>query len=255
MFQNSDMFIETTFMRYGPGPGGIIGITLKPETLKTWALGLHICCRLEQDITEIVGGNGQGTQDTHKEETNARIASDGIDRESIRKRLDLCIDPLEPASHPPNVVNIVSGQVADNTVNVQDAVAIGKKTMKEFEKGWPEGFRNPIPKKVKTVADSKKHIKVGSKKVFDTSVIYSRVIGIKASSREIDIEKVLSHELAPVPTSMFHNSGAMTICKAKSDLKNSHHVTARLMLVQLYWMALLSCGLSIGQRVVLSPTL
>jgi hypothetical protein len=24
----SDMFIETTFMRYGPGPGGLLGITL-----------------------------------------------------------------------------------------------------------------------------------------------------------------------------------------------------------------------------------
>ena len=31
----SGMFIETTFMRYGHGPGGIIGITLRPETLKT----------------------------------------------------------------------------------------------------------------------------------------------------------------------------------------------------------------------------
>ena len=51
----SDMFIETTFMRYGHGPGGIIGITLKPETLKTWALGLHICSRLEQDIISLVG--------------------------------------------------------------------------------------------------------------------------------------------------------------------------------------------------------
>ena len=47
------MFIETTFMRYGHGPRGIIGITLKPETLKTWALGLHICSRLEQDIGDI----------------------------------------------------------------------------------------------------------------------------------------------------------------------------------------------------------
>ena len=50
-------------------------------------------------------------------------------------------------------------------------------------------------------------------------MIYSRVIGIQASSRDIDIKKVLSHELAPVPTSMFHDSGAMRICKAKSDLK------------------------------------
>ena len=38
----SIMFIETTFMRYGHSHGGIIGITLRPDTLKTWALGLHI---------------------------------------------------------------------------------------------------------------------------------------------------------------------------------------------------------------------
>ena len=31
----SDMFIEPTFMRYGHGRSGIVGITLKPETLKT----------------------------------------------------------------------------------------------------------------------------------------------------------------------------------------------------------------------------
>ena len=83
----SDMFIETTFMRYGHGPSGIIGITLKPETLKTWALGLHICCRLEQDIADIVE-NGQqiASQQTHKEEMKARIVSDCADRENIRKR-------------------------------------------------------------------------------------------------------------------------------------------------------------------------
>ena len=45
------------------------------------------------------------------------------------------------------------------------------------------------------------------------------MIGIQASLRDIDIKKVLSHELAAVPTSVFHDSGAMRICKAKSDLK------------------------------------
>ena len=48
----SDMFIESTFMRYGHGRAGIVGITLKPETL---ALSRHICsqynggsCRAER---------------------------------------------------------------------------------------------------------------------------------------------------------------------------------------------------------------
>ena len=31
---------RTTFMRYGHGPSGIVGITLKPSTLERWALSL-----------------------------------------------------------------------------------------------------------------------------------------------------------------------------------------------------------------------
>jgi hypothetical protein len=44
------MFLETTFMQYGYAPGGVIGITLKPETLKVWALSLHAYSRLDADL-------------------------------------------------------------------------------------------------------------------------------------------------------------------------------------------------------------
>ena len=76
-------------------------------------------------------------------------------------------------------------------IKVQDTVAIGTRQMQELDKGWPKGFRSTISEKVKTVSDRKRHIKVGSQKIYDTSVIYSRVIGIQASSRDIDIKKVL----------------------------------------------------------------
>ena len=49
----SDMFIETTFMRYGHSKRGTIGLTLKPETLKILGLSLHICSRLEEDLANI----------------------------------------------------------------------------------------------------------------------------------------------------------------------------------------------------------
>ena len=49
----SDMFIERTF-RYDHGPKGIIGITLKPNTLKTWALGLHICSKAGESIGSLI---------------------------------------------------------------------------------------------------------------------------------------------------------------------------------------------------------
>ena len=30
----SDMLIKTTFMKYGKGPGGLVGVTLEPKTMK-----------------------------------------------------------------------------------------------------------------------------------------------------------------------------------------------------------------------------
>ena len=47
------MVIETTFMRYGHGERGIIGLTLIPETLKIWGLSLHMCSSLEEDLANI----------------------------------------------------------------------------------------------------------------------------------------------------------------------------------------------------------
>ena len=46
----SDMFIETTFMRWGKGPGGLVRVTLKPSTVKRWALSLHTTSPVESDI-------------------------------------------------------------------------------------------------------------------------------------------------------------------------------------------------------------
>ena len=37
MVQWSDMAIDTTYMRYGHGRQGIVGITLKPDSLEIWA--------------------------------------------------------------------------------------------------------------------------------------------------------------------------------------------------------------------------
>lgn len=48
----SDMFIKTTFMRYGHGPGGLVGITLNPSALKQWALSLHTCSSFLKDVNE-----------------------------------------------------------------------------------------------------------------------------------------------------------------------------------------------------------
>lgn len=44
-------------------------------------------------------------------------------------------------------------------------------------------------------------------KLFVTNLIYSRVIGLQASGRDIDIKDILAYEIAPVPTSMVDDTG------------------------------------------------
>jgi hypothetical protein len=46
----SDMYIKTTFMMYGKGPDGVIGLTLKESSIKQWANSLHICTKIFADL-------------------------------------------------------------------------------------------------------------------------------------------------------------------------------------------------------------
>ena len=154
---------------------------------------------------------------------------------------------MNPEGHPPEVVNIAIGQ----NVNVDKAVELGSKQMKEFENGWPKNFNGKLSRVVKTQSkkedkdqesiesrtkpdpryqwegdnvtirqvESGKYIKVGDTKVLNTELIYTRVIDIQVSSPKIDIKQLLSYELSPVPTAMFSESGEMKVAKAKSVLK------------------------------------
>ena len=202
------MFIESTFMRYGHGRAGIIGITLKPETLKTWALSRHTCSQLVEDIAALRGESDENRfQTSHKEEANARIESDKKDREELKCKLDLCIHPLMPEIHPPKLVNVTNGALVLPEVNVPQAISIGHNQLIEFEKSLPTGFWKTIQRKVKTMAIAKKGISIESKVIYDTQLIFSRVIGLQASSREVDFKDVLSYELAPILTASFDNTG------------------------------------------------
>ena len=78
----SDQFTESTFMRFAHTSGGIIGITLKPEALKVWALSRHICCQILMSLKDTEDGedNQMVCQTYHNEEGNGRIISDAKDR-------------------------------------------------------------------------------------------------------------------------------------------------------------------------------
>ena len=180
---------------------------------------MHICCKLVNDVAEMTQGQKELTITCHKQEQKPRIRSDVQDRQNVKEKLQTCIDPLEPDDHPQELVNIVTGRIAPSSVNVDRSVEIGKAQLASYEGTWPDGFNSAIPKQVVTMAVTKKSLTVGNKEVYDVNLIYSRVLGLQ-QSRDIDLKKVLKHELAPVPTSMFKESGEMRTATSKSDLKH-----------------------------------
>ena len=74
----SDMANETTFVRYCDGQSWIIGITLKPETLKTCAYSLHTCHGTIDDLSEMRNNERPSAQTSHKKETAAKKSKETI---------------------------------------------------------------------------------------------------------------------------------------------------------------------------------
>ena len=125
----SDMFIETTFMRYGKGPGALVGVTFKRSTVKRWALSLYTTSRVESDIDEMRHDQGTREATTHKEDMPGRIASDANDKGNIQQKLEMCIDPLNNENHPDGIVNIVTGRIVPDAVSVDNYVAIRERNI------------------------------------------------------------------------------------------------------------------------------
>ena len=117
-------------------------------------------------------------QTVHKEEAQARISANQVDREGLRKKLELCINPLDPEQHLQTIINVVNGMIGPSSVNVDETIDIGTRQMEEFESKLPDGFYDSIPMNVETMAVTKKSVKVADSKVYNTELIYSRVMGL-----------------------------------------------------------------------------
>ena len=221
----SDMFIETTWMRKGHGPGGIIGNTETPQTMATWVYSMDAVMTLTGDLKRMGNHDDDKMKEKHKEEFPSRIKHDGDDRRAIRQALASFVDPLDPESHGGGLLlNIVSGKVANPEVNVDNSVNLGMTMMTQFETSWPEGFHTTISKRVITFEEKKKRLKVAGHDVMDPEAIYNRVIGLLVSQRDLDLQGVFATELTAYPPSMFNPDGTMRIATGKSTLKKNLQV-------------------------------
>ena len=142
-------------MRYGDGQSGIIGITLRPEALKTWAYSLHACNTVVSNLDHMRTQEQHvpASQKHHNEGAKARVKTDTKDRTALRDKLEVCIDPLHPEDNQQGLVTIVTGQVLTHlSLYVDNATELGTKQMDEFERTWPASFHETLHKCVTTMA-------------------------------------------------------------------------------------------------------
>ena len=114
--------------------------------------------------------------------------------------LKTCIHPLDVDSHQDktSLCNIYTGQHAPKSANVDKSVQLGSKQMKEFDAALPESFQNTIQKTVVTMKEIKKKVKTEDVVVYNTEVIYSRVVCL-LNAKQVDLKDLFKYELSPVP--------------------------------------------------------
>ena len=143
----SDLFIETTYMRYGHGQGGIIGNALNDSTTAIWALSHGVLTQMTNDLQDIKEGETQTVITVHKEERVPRMEDYMADRLKIRETLSTCIDVFDIDIHA-GLVDIYTGRIVDDPdVNAHEALEIGIASHQEYEDSWPTGFHNKIKKR------------------------------------------------------------------------------------------------------------
>ena len=193
----TDMIIESTYMRHGEGPGGIIGTITKARSVQIWSNSLPSSNDLLSDLDEL-RGRYPTQKIIHKAEAEARITADTKDRNASKRTLQLCAHLFDMTSQDPTVlINIYTGEISPDKRNVDKSVEIRNKQMKEFQESLPDGFYATLPKKVITMGN--KNTKAKVVEVYNTELIHSRVMSL-LSVDQISLEDLLNYEIAPVPT-------------------------------------------------------
>ena len=95
------MFIETTYMRLWHGQTGAIGVDTDYHEMAKWALRFAFSEEVSQtqSVRSLSNTEHDSHHTRHKEEAEVRIKTDQADRQSLCGKLDVCIDPLDCASH------------------------------------------------------------------------------------------------------------------------------------------------------------
>ena len=79
------MSMESTCMKIGKGPKGLIGKTTQEKAVRIWALRHHLCGELMPELEKLRESKVDCTK--HKKEYEGRMKADDADRSKIQDAL------------------------------------------------------------------------------------------------------------------------------------------------------------------------
>ena len=99
------MRIEMSYNRIVKGAAGIIGQSTNMETVRVYDYGLNACFEVAECLEAMK--DKSSTDNMHKEEKESRIPRDQVDRDNLRKKLEVSIDIFDVSQHRDGLVNVV----------------------------------------------------------------------------------------------------------------------------------------------------
>lgn len=214
----TDQALEQTVNRDGKSKGGVIGLTLRKSALTRWLKTRHVTAEYVESFTSLCN-TGVKDRETHPELGKARMARDEADVCKIVETASQYQNPFDLDTVPSDLINIATGRVASNDVaqSLNTFLESGKKTNDAFiqarlvQATKSKTFWDPQKRsKAMTFSDMRKSAarkKLGGV-TSDSEVLFRRLL-VVSKQREVSLEKVLEHELAGVPPSLFNDDGTM----------------------------------------------
>ena len=119
----TDQIIEQTLMRSGKSQGGLINITHNDSARTKWLLSSHLVANYTEALRDLTGVTSGTWSEQHRDiQANRRKENS----QHLRNFIDF-FDIHNPFKAPvDDLINIATGVIASENVNVDEAVEIGR---------------------------------------------------------------------------------------------------------------------------------
>lgn len=202
----------------GKAAGGMTGITRTDSALDRWMLTYNERSELSQDTFKMLGLSLDTTDWQHKESGTARLQRDEEDVVKLSKQFDLYKVFQIPGS---DLVSLSTRDLASQDIRVDLLGAfergrdlVGKFVDTRLADGAEKAFFDPIQRvKSKTFTDLyavKAKSSDGKERVIKADRdLYRRLLAATQSGRNVDLQRLVKHELSPVPLSLARTDGSL----------------------------------------------